>query len=111
MYSIDMGSKKTEITIPTNERLLTILEVGARLGVSRDTVHRRIDDGLLERVYLSPKTPRITGSSLEQFLGALREGREPPKYQAHKNNVPRAEKPKEQDKSGALGKVKGWLGL
>ena len=49
MYSIDMGSKKAEITIPTNERLLTILEVGARLGVSRDTVHQRIDNGLLER--------------------------------------------------------------
>lgn len=106
-----MGHKKAVISVPTGERLLTILEVGARLGVSRDTVHRRIDDGLLERVYLSPKTPRITGSSLEGFLEALREGREPPKYQKHKNNVPRAEKPKAQEKSGALGKVKGWLGL
>jgi predicted DNA-binding transcriptional regulator AlpA len=74
-----MGHKKAEFTIPTNERLLTILEVGSRLGVSRDTVHQQIDDGLLERVCLSLKTPWITGSSLERFLEALREGRDPPK--------------------------------
>jgi excisionase family DNA binding protein len=104
--------KKRIFNIPPGERLLTILEVAERLQVSRDTVHRRINEGALERVYIARMSPRITGASFERFLLAVREGREPPRYQPQKGKASLAvttEKPPER--SGVVGKLKGWLGV
>jgi excisionase family DNA binding protein len=107
-----MPRRKRVYDIPLGQRLLTIQEVEQRLEVSPDTVYRRIYDGLLERVYIGEKSPRITGSSLDAYVQAKREGREPPRYQVQKdkpNSTTAPEKPPER--GGVVSKLKGWLGV
>jgi len=49
---------------------LSIREAGSVLGVSRSTIYRLINDGLLDRVYIR-SLPRIMSEDVERYLRKL----------------------------------------
>ena len=49
---------------------LSIREAGSVLGVSRSTIYRLINDGLLDRVYIR-SSPRIMSKDVERYLRKL----------------------------------------
>lgn len=56
-------------SLPMSQTLLTYAEAAARLGVSKRTLHRYIEDGLLvpTRVQITPRStaPRLAASDVE----------------------------------------------
>ena len=50
------------------EDLLTLEEVGKRLGVSKWTVKRYIDQGLLEGVQVGPRFWRVRPEALKRYI-------------------------------------------
>lgn len=55
--------------------LFTYDQVAWMLGISRRSVYHLVDRGKLKRVYIAPRSPRITRESLEAFLRSLEEGK------------------------------------
>jgi excisionase family DNA binding protein len=67
------GNNYGTSTSEANKRLLTIAQLGSRLGLSRDSVERLIRDGSLEAVDLRPRSSRracwrVSEAQLEKFL-------------------------------------------
>jgi excisionase family DNA binding protein len=57
------------MSTPQGTALLNIPEVAAELRVSRSTVYRYIDDGLLGTVHIGPRRlTRVTREALADFI-------------------------------------------
>lgn len=56
------------------QQLLTVLQVAQRLGVSEDTVRRRIAAGQLAGVKLGYRTLRVSVAELARYLDAAAAG-------------------------------------
>ena len=61
-------------SLPMSQTLLTYAEAAARLGVSKRTLHRYIEDGLLvpTRVQITPRStaPRLAASDVDRIKTA-----------------------------------------
>ena len=54
------------------EKYYTVQEVADKLGVSIETVRRRIREGALPHIALTPKNYRVTESDLQKYLDGCR---------------------------------------
>lgn len=62
-------------TNAVSERLLTVREAAARIGVGRARIFEMLKDGTLQRVSLGTRSTRIPESSLAAFITkAMRKG-------------------------------------
>ena len=58
--------------LATNQRLLTIEQCAARLGISRAALYPRVMSGELRSVVIGSKTRRVALEDLEDFVQRLR---------------------------------------
>ena len=96
------------MTLP-DKALFTIKEAGEHLALSRASVYRLIDEGMLTRVYPRPRCARITRESLSAHLVRAQEGSDAVRQAAELGRANRKEQHAQQAAQQEAQKRGGFL--